>query len=73
MRTYPSELVLQRIFESTKCPRCCDPKPQGRIFCEDCLDKLPADLVRDLNEKDTHTKVAAYADATQYLMHEWRN
>jgi predicted amidophosphoribosyltransferase len=70
--TFPSELVLHKIFVSAKCPRCCQPKPQDRMFCEECCDKLPADLIRDLNEQDTYTRVVAYADATQYLMHEWR-
>lgn len=69
---YQSNLVLDRIMKSAKCPRCCEPKPVGNVFCNTCLEKLPTDLVSDLNEKDTYTRVVAYADATQFLMTEWR-
>ena len=69
---YPSELVLHKIYKSAKCPRCCQPKPQDKMFCEECFEKLPRDIIQDLAGTDHYTQVVAYADATQYLMHEWR-
>jgi hypothetical protein len=72
MTMFNSNLVLDRIVKSPKCPRCCEPKPIGNVFCTNCLEKLPTDLASDLNEKDTYTRVVAYADATQFLMNEWR-
>jgi len=70
--TYNSNLVLDRIVKSAKCPRCCEPKPIGNVFCTTCFEKLPTDLASDLTEKDSYTRVVAYADATQFLMTEWR-
>jgi hypothetical protein len=67
-----SNLAMTRIVNSLRCPRCCDPKLIGQVFCNNCFEKLPKDLVGDLYSPNNYVKVAAYADATQYLMHEWR-
>ena len=60
------------VLESTKCPKCCKEKEKGCAFCTDCLEKLPSDIVQDLKEPHDFTQVAAFADATIFLMTDWR-
>ena len=58
--------------KSNKCHNCKEIKENGLPFCNHCLDSLPTDILHDLRSTEELTKVAAFADATLFLMNDWR-
>jgi len=58
--------------KSNKCHNCKEIKENGCPFCNRCLDYLPTDVQYYLKSTEELTKVAAFADATLFLMNDWR-
>jgi len=68
---YPNEKYIKVVENSDSCGQCKKEKPKGQLFCQNCLAKLPEDITHDLSDIEVYTRVAAYADATIYLMNDW--
>jgi hypothetical protein len=67
-----SPTKVETVVKSKVCPHCKDGKLAGALFCPRCMELLPNDLVHDLNSNEPYTLVAAYTDATLFLMNDWR-
>ena len=55
-----------RAFRSPACPACGQPKElRTDPFCDDCLSRLPADLLESVTDRDTYLE--GFNPALEYL------